>query len=285
MPQQSNIPVPSLSKTIIIGKQLCALQSVALIVLIIGMSTGRATAQTRELPPDPYRFIQWIGGDAKALARGVVSPYPLYAVAGIGGVVLLSSGQDPNMTQGAIDLAEGLDPNIRRILNEVGNAKVVRPMALILFLGSLTSRSRRFQDAAFTSLEAIFVSNLLTNTLKSVVGRSRPNEGEGARKFDPFSGNRSFPSGHATTVFAFTTPWLLYYRNAPTIALFVLGIGTAFTRMADNQHWFSDVLVGSAIGFTTALFFTRRHQRATGNVSVTPVVSAEQAGLFVRVKL
>ena len=254
------------------------------LVLLLGLWPTASAAQTPSSSPDPVRFVLWTGGDVKAFGRGFFSMRTLYVAAGVGGTVFLLSGQDADLTQGAIDLAEGAGTRPRRILNEVGNVDAVRPMALIFFLGTLTSGNERLQDAAFTSLEAIIISNLITNTLKAVVGRARPFQEEGASSFKPFSGNTSFPSGHATTVFAFTTPWLLYYHNAPTIALFALGAGTAFTRMADNVHWFSDVLIGTAIGFTTGYWLSKRHQRESTRVSVTPVVGNQQTGLFVRVK-
>ena len=267
------------------GTPAKAVRYAMVLVLVLGLRPPVATAQTSTSSPDPIRFALWVGGDVKAFGRGFLSMRTLYVAAGVGGTVLLLSGQDPELTQGAIDLAEGTGTRPRRILNEVGNVDAVRPMALIFFLGTLASGNERLQDAAFTSLEAIIISNLITNTLKAVVGRARPFQEEGSSSFKPFSGNTSFPSGHATTVFAFTTPWLLYYGNAPTIALFTLGAGTAFTRMADNVHWFTDVLVGSAIGFTTGYWLTKRHQRESTRLSVTPIVGNQQGGLFVRVKL
>jgi len=254
----------------------------ALLVLLL-VAPGPAVAQVIEPSPDPYRFIEWTGGDAKDLGRKVLSTHSLYAAAGMGGVLVLLSAQDPELTKGAVDLAQGTDAWVLRTLNEVGNVRAVRPMALLLFLGSLTSRSRRFQDAAFTSLEAILFSNLITDALKSLTGRARPFQEQGPTRFRPLSGNTSFPSGHATTVFAFTTPWLLYYGNVPTTLLFILGGGTAFTRMADNFHWFTDVLVGSAVGFTTGYWLTRRHQRESPRIMATPVVGAGQVGFSMRV--
>lgn len=259
------------------------MEKTALSLVLLFWAGSTALAQAPDLPPDPYRFVLWAGGDVRGIARGAVSPRALYAAASMGGVLLLLSGQDPELTERAIELADGMEPRLRKTLNEIGNVKAVRPMALLMFLGSLTSRSRRLQDAAFTSLEAIVISNLITNLLKSVVGRARPGQELGARHFEPFSGDRSFPSGHATTVFAFTTPWLLYYRSIPTIILFTMGAGTAFVRMADNLHWFTDVLVGSAIGFTTAYGLTRRHQRESIGVTITPVVGAGQTGISLRV--
>lgn len=234
---------------------------------------------------DPIRFVLWAGQDAQALVRNVPTRQTLYLVAATGGTLLLLSNVDDTLTDGAIDLAEGAGSTTRRFANEIGNIKTVRPAALMIFLGSLLSESTRLQDAAFTSLEAILLSNLITNALKTAVGRARPTENKGEQHFSPFSGSRSFPSGHATTVFAFTTPWLLYYRTAPTYVLFALGIGTALTRMIDEAHWFSDVLVGTGIGLTTGALLTRRHRREQAGVSVTPVVAAGRAGVSLRIRL
>ncbi len=224
---------------------------------------------------DPMRFVTWMGEDVGAIARTMATRRVAAGAAGAAGLVVVLSGRDEQITQRIIDLTESAPQQSRRVLNEVGNVNVVRPLALLFFLGTLASGDERLQDAAFTSVEAIVLSNLITNALKGIVGRARPYQDKGAMSFAPFSGNTSFPSGHATTVFAFTTPWLLYYRNIPTAALFALGVGTSFVRMADNVHWFSDVFVGTAIGLSTAFFLTRRHQRS---ISLVPVVQAAGTG-------
>lgn len=234
---------------------------------------------------DPIRFLRWTVDDAKALGRSVVSPRSLPVAAGLGGSVLLLSQWDQDLTEGAIDRAMDLGSRPRRILNEVGNVHIVRPMALIFFLGTLASGDERLQDAAFTSLEAIVVANLLTNVLKAITGRARPSHGLGAKSFRPFSGRTSFPSGHATTVFAFTTPWLLYYGNLPSIALFAVGAGTAFVRMVENFHWFSDVLAGAAIGFGAGYLLSRRHQGKRAWFDLRPIFSVGEAGLSLRLTL
>jgi membrane-associated phospholipid phosphatase len=251
--------------------------------LLVGIA-AEAQAQAPVRNADPYRFIEWTGQDVTAFVKAVPTRQSLYVAAGMGGVVLLLARQDDDVTQGAADLAAGTYRPVRTVANEIGNVNVVQPMALMLFLGSMLSDQTRFQDAAFTSLEAILFANLITDTLKGVVGRARPFQEEGATMFRPFSGNTSFPSGHATTVFAFTTPWLVYYQNYRVLGLFLLGAGTAFTRMADEAHWFSDVIVGAAIGMTTGYLLSKRHQRQAPRVTIHPVVAARQAGITVRIR-
>lgn len=84
---------------------------------------------------------------------------------------------------------------------------------------------------------------------------------------DMHHGN-SFPSGHASTFFVFCTccaiilayrykkhehhsrkDWLLF--NLTLLALLILAILGAYSRVYLSQHWLSDVCMGSIIGFIT----------------------------------
>lgn len=225
---------------------------------------------------DPLRFLRWPVQDVPALVRGLGSPRMAY-VAGGGALLLLASRADEPLRRRAEGLGRG---PVLRVIEEVGNVKAVRPLSVLLFLGGVMSGRERVQDAAFTSMEAIVLANPITNTLKTVFGRARPWQDQGAGTFEPFSGNTSFPSGHAATVFAFVTPWFLYYPHWTTAGLMVVAGATAFSRMATDVHWFTDVVGGSAIGFFTGWWLTKRHQGASARV--TPLLSAGMVGVRVR---
>lgn len=87
---------------------------------------------------------------------------------------------------------------------------------------------------------------LVTQGLKRTLEVTRPNGGE-----------HSFPSGHAATAFfgahllaketAKDKPWIGYLGYG-------LATSTAFLRMANNEHWLSDVMVGAGIGIAAAEF-------------------------------
>ena len=87
--------------------------------------------------------------------------------------------------------------------------------------------------------------------------------------------------GIATTAFAALSPWFLYYPGPVTAGLLVLAGATAFSRMATNEHWLSDVMAGSAIGFTTAYALSRRHVRI-GSARIEPGISANAVSVAVR---
>jgi len=210
---------------------------------------------------DPLRFIRWTVGDILAIPKASVTPRSGLTLGVVTGSVLAVSHFDRNLSRQTQRFLDVTPQRVRKIFHEAGNVNIIRPVAAIVFVGALTSRNTYFQDASFTSLQSIVLANLFTNGLKLMIGRARPHTGSGPASIQPFSGNRSFPSGHATTVFAFTTPWLLYYPGIASGSLFALGVGTAITRMVDEYHWLSDVLGGALIGFGTGYLLSRRHQR------------------------
>jgi membrane-associated phospholipid phosphatase len=216
---------------------------------------------------DPIRFILWPLEDVRAVGDGIsVRTTGLLALGGAG--ILALSRYDRTTTEWASGL--GVNSHLR-VAQEFGNARVVRPALGVILIGSLMTGDLRLQDASFTALESVILANLVTNSLKGLFGRARPWQEEGTNSFEPFSGNTSLPSGHATTAFAALTPFALYYGGVVGGGLYLLAGATAFSRMATNVHWFSDVVAGSAVGLTTAWLLTRRHRAGT-RISLSPTI-------------
>lgn len=253
----------------------------SLAVVLFGFSAQPSFAQPTEYD-DPLRFLRWPVEDVTTLAGGVTA-YRL-AIIGAGAAVYAIAQRDPGLRDAVKDAAPSPHSPLLRAAEELGNVQTMRPAALMLFLGSLPSGDSRFQDAAFTSLEAVVVANLFTSVLKSAFGRARPYQNKGASRFNPFSGNTSFPSGHTATAFALVTPWLLYYPSPVTAGLVVLSTGTAVARVAGNFHWVSDVVAGGSIGFVTAYVLTQLHLDRSESLRISPIVSHEGAGISVAVR-
>jgi membrane-associated phospholipid phosphatase len=102
-------------------------------------------------------------------------------------------------------------------------------------------------------VESCAYAGIVTTVIKSAAGRSRPYVGKGNMNWHPGQFNTdqtSFPSGHATLAFAISSVMANYLDNIYwkvgwyTIASLV---GTA--RIYHDQHWLSDVVMGSAIGY------------------------------------
>jgi membrane-associated phospholipid phosphatase len=90
---------------------------------------------------------------------------------------------------------------------------------------------------------ALTLTQIGTGVLKVTMGRQRP----GGSK-DHFS----FPSGHTSTMFATATSLAYEYGWEVGVPMYSLAVLTGASRLADDAHWFSDVVGGAFLGFIAA---------------------------------
>ncbi len=256
----------------------CVRTLLALLVALAPCASDPSVAQERT---DFGRFVDWVGGDAKALVQSVDARDAAY-VAGGAAVLIPLSRFDERINP---EIQESYRGNLARFLdftNELGSPKVVAPLVAV-FGASLLTDDTKLQDAAFTSMQSLLYAGLVTYGLKYTVGRMRPYEGNGSNRFLPLSGHNSFPSGHTTVAFAIVTPWVVYYPHPVTYGLFALSAGTAVARLAHNAHWATDVAAGAAIGTVTGYWLTKRHQGLQRGASLTPTAGPDALGFTLNV--
>ena len=233
------------------GRKNFRLRLPAAFLLLLFFSNSVASAQ------DADRFLRWTVQDGPAFVREAVPRAPLFVA---GGAALLLSGSKvdyPILSEVQEHSAGGMQ-DFLGITNEFGGVKVA-PAAAGVFAATLLTGNQKLQDAAFTSLQSIVYSGASVYAVKYAVGRFRPETGAGAQRYEMFSGNTSFPSGHTATAFALVTPWVMYYPGPVTYSLMAIPVGTAVARIAKDRHWPTDVLAGAAIGYMTARFLSKRH--------------------------
>lgn len=113
-------------------------------------------------------------------------------------------------------------------------------------------------------VEALAFAGMTTTTIKLIVGRARPYTNMGNHSFVPFAAlgsNESLPSGHSTVAFTVSTILSERIHNVwASIFLYGAAACTGFSRMYDNQHWFSDIFLAAAIGITSGLFVAHRDE-------------------------
>ena len=126
--------------------------------------------------------------------------------------------------------------------------------------------NEKVKTTTLLATQSYITSGILGYVIKNLTGRQRPsyfdpNRVEAEPKFmGPFakSGhdaygkkiNSSFPSGHATAAFAAATVYAMEYRDKPIIKFVSYGAATliAMSRITENKHWVTDVIVGSMLG-------------------------------------
>lgn len=102
---------------------------------------------------------------------------------------------------------------------------------------------------------AVAVSGLTTDLIKPLVGRLRPKLLFEANLFgfEPFRIGyeyNSFPSGHATTVFALAASLALVYPRW-RLPLFGFAAVIGLSRIIVGAHYLSDVMAGAYVGIMT----------------------------------
>ena len=109
---------------------------------------------------------------------------------------------------------------------------------------------------------AVAAAGLLDQVLKNLLCRARPGAADAGVFFREFPcvpapyALASFPSGHATTVFALATVLSLWYPRW-TAAWLALAAVVGWSRIALGSHFPSDVVAGAVVGVAVVLVFFR----------------------------
>ena len=124
------------------------------------------------------------------------------------------------------------------------------------FLGHLSGNDL-MSEAGMLSGEAAINSTAVTFLLKNATQRQRPFQVSPKGKF--FAGGDSFPSSHAAIAWSIASVMAHEYPGTLTkIMAYGLAAGVSATRVTGQQHFASDVIIGSALGW----YFGRQVYRA-----------------------
>lgn len=102
---------------------------------------------------------------------------------------------------------------------------------------------------------SVAVASLAGSLIKNILGRARPKlfDSLGPVEFQPFTFDydyASFPSGHATTIWALAAALGILMPRARMLLL-VAASWVAATRFLIGSHYLSDALGGAALGYFT----------------------------------
>jgi membrane-associated phospholipid phosphatase len=127
----------------------------------------------------------------------------------------------------------------------------------LYLLGQFTHDDHK-REAGLLAGEAAINSTLIVETLKYSFGRQRPLENNYQGNF--WSGGDSLPSEHAAAAWSIASVLAHEYPGTLTQIL-AYGMASAVTvsRLTAKQHFPTDVLIGSAIGYVSGQMVYRAH--------------------------
>jgi membrane-associated phospholipid phosphatase len=205
------------------------------------------------------------------------------AVLGVAGWVYARDADIQDWAQG---LRTPASNDASALIEHGGDAAYLTGLLAGLYIAGEIAPSRGLRKTAVLSLESLAVSGAVVLSLKCLLGRARPDRGLPANHFEPFafaSGYMSLPSGHAAAAFAVATS--LARRVDGLVAdalLYGLAGAVAFSRVHDNRHWASDVVLGAVLGHVIALEVSALNDGGRGGVSVSAAIAPGSCGLALR---
>ena len=160
-------------------------------------------------------------------------------------------------------------------------------LAGIYLTGQKNSRHRKI---ALTGLKAYILSGAAVTLVKHISHRHRPYETDPPDSWiwdGPFpitSHYTSFASGHTTTAFAIASVLASGYKDKPWIGIsaYTLASLVGISRIHDQKHWASDVLVGAALGTFIGTSLCRLNFK---KVQINPSVMNGGGGVSLKYRL
>jgi membrane-associated phospholipid phosphatase len=160
--------------------------------------------------------------------------------------------------------------NISTYVTRFGGAYEGYTLAAFAAYG-LIFKKEKPKTTTLLATQAYITAAAIETALKILTGRQRPSyydpmtntnnnswhgpfyqfkkDKNGAKP--PNTSYSSFPSGHTTVAFAAATVFAMEYKNSKFVPILAYSAASliGISRITENQHWASDVLVGAALGY------------------------------------
>jgi membrane-associated phospholipid phosphatase len=153
--------------------------------------------------------------------------------------------------------------NASRIVSYAGSGYGVGGVALTFYLVGRATNDDRARETGLLGAEALIDGAIVVTGIKEIAQRRRPLAASGRADF--FDGGSSFPSGHSIAAWSLATVIANEYHDRPLVQVAAYGIAGAvsLSRFTGEQHYLSDVLVGSALGYGIGRYVYHAHHRKT----------------------
>jgi hypothetical protein len=150
-------------------------------------------------------------------------------------------------------------------LSHVATSKKISDYGVYSFIGlsggsyllGQIKHNDQLSEAGLLAGEAAINATAVAYAFKEVTQRQRPYQGNGHGDF--FAGGTSFPAEHAAIAWSVASVWAHEYPGwISQTAAYGLASAVTITRVTAKQHFASDAIIGSALGW----YFSRQVYRA-----------------------
>ncbi len=165
-------------------------------------------------------------------------------------------------------------------LDPIGEYQVQLGILAGLYAYGWISNKNLPRNVAILAGEAVLLTGGLTQIAKFSSGRLRPYETSplNPKDFTAWNTQSSFWSGHTATSFALAAVFSEVYSDKMWVKITSYGLASTvgITRIVEEQHWPSDVIVGAVVGTFIGRMVTRNYKRRARAI---PFISGDVSGV------
>ena len=160
------------------------------------------------------------------------------------------------------------------VITDIGSTRVILGTTMIFYGVGVLFNNTKAKQTGVMAVQALGHAAIIVTAGKLITGRERPSYNNGISTWhwfpsslkqfgsDPQPKYNSFPSGHTIAVWSVATVIAKQYRKTIIIPVLAYGLatGVGLSRVVEDAHWLSDVVVGAALGFTIGSFVVKMHK-------------------------
>lgn len=221
--------------------------------------TKQAPTPEPPVKKEPYNFLKQVYGDFKHLP----DQDTFWWLAGGGALAYALHPYDDD-----VNAKLARHPGFWRPGQTLGASYFLVPASFLTWVVGRVADEPRVRHIGWDLLSTQVVTQVLTQTLKVAVGRTRPDG----------SDNHSFPSGHASATFAVATVLQRHLGWKAALPTYTVASYVAMSRLHENRHFLSDVIFGAAIGVVCGRTTTRHGRR---NYGMMPIIGPDRVAIMI----
>jgi len=228
---------------------------------------GGALAKTNDAPFISWRYVERVGSDMADLPSVIAhwDGADWLTAGAIAGAGYAGYTVDGDVRRDLVNHHPEQLGDLSSFSTHFGDWRYELPILTGAWIGGMVFKSQELSRVAADGIEASAIAaGVMVPVLNYLTGRDLPNKNLPAYDFHPFHRHLySFPSGHTAEAFAIATVVdqdlreRFGYWHTPLVYAIASGVG--FSRIRDQRHYLSDVIIGAGIGWSVARWVARRH--------------------------
>jgi membrane-associated phospholipid phosphatase len=243
-------------------------------LLLVGILAFSQTLIFAQQVPN-FKYVKSYYHSGKLLAKTITHPNDKLIVGTIAltGAEMILFSYDAQIKSYVQNWRTPQSDKITKYIEPVGRGYVPLGISAGLWCYGYLTHNYKWSHAGLKSFKAFIFTDAAVGLIKYSVQRARPYSTENPyniRSIFNTRNNVSFPSGHTADAFALATAICHYIPNKYYhIPIYLLASAVGLSRIHDNKHWASDVMMGAVIGTVVTKTIMKEHRYISR--TITPV--------------